>query len=550
MILSLLPWKGKAIECPKPLVCVKMESQVCREQDMVHLGDDECVECGCPDGGEEKNRNGEVYCCKDYKLFQNNLGEYLGQFPSICGCPEGGEPRGYLCCKNNKAWDSKKHKYEEVFPASLRYCGCPEEYKKQLDGKELCCTNEIPERSPVCPPEKGVPFSVDGICGCGCETDDDCNTDREWYQFLKDRRKCALPDHKCIKKLSCHQFDNLTIELEEREGDELKPERLPALAAKLKSKMGLDVDEHVKLVIESRMCGYSMGFSPANDPTTIYVNINHCCEISEGEWTCEGTVLHENEHRQDNYKQPVWYKNLKSTIAKAFADNLTEINAHAKGDIKDMTQRYKICYPVSNNFQNVCKVNSQSDQCKKCAKQYVPAYLKDFDNPEYAKKYHDDPDYFDPDGGCKGQSYNTCPCRGIRLEWERKYINSEFAKEVYIAGQAVRNATKCGDSREDATKEDLRKVIEALAECKGWEKPPREDLTDLPKLMAQLYKEKNELCMSAEEIAQNANIAKGLEGLETCSIIHDFLQVNANADLNNLPTTCEEKCEKVTLTSE
>ena len=54
--------------------------------------------------------------------------------------------------------------------------------------------------------------------------------------------------------------------------------------------------------------------------------------------------------------------------------------------------------------------------------------------------------------------------------------------------------------------------------------------------------------MSAEEIAKNANIAKGLEGLETCSVIHDFLQANANADLNNLPTTCE--CEKVTLTSD
>ena len=102
------------------------------------------------------------------------------------------------------------------------------------------------------------------------------------------------------------------------------------------------------------------------------------------------------------------------------------------------------------------------------------------------------------------------------------------------------------------TMKDLRKIIEALAECKGWKRPPREDLTDLPMLLAQLYKEKNELCMPATEIAKNANIAKGLldGGLQTCSIIHDFLQANANADLNNLPTTCEEKCEKVTLTSD
>ena len=610
MSLLFLPSIVWAIECKEPLVCTLKASEVCKKQDLKLFGKDECVECGCPkdkagnQGSEEIAEDGETACCFKNRAWDGE--EYRGENAKLCGCPkdeegnqgtlmEGSEvccfngntwnshaknypnslfsiekcgcPKGgykkeddsqeKICCKDGKKWDVVEEEYKGFDLA----CGCADEWKKQIDGIELCCTNELPARSPVCPPEKGVPMirdTLEGICGCGCKTDSDCNTDI-WYQFWRKKRVCSLyPDYQCIRNFGCYEFDDLTIVLEERDGLELQPKHLPALAAKLKSKMKLETGEHVKLVINSYSCpkvGLGVrGFVNGGDSETIVIDINHCCEISDGEWTCEGTIVHENEHRQDNYKQPVWYKDLKSKIAQAFANNLTEINAHAKGDINDLIQSYRSCFPESNNFQNVCDdfwAIWPSDKyflCQKC-KTLVPDYLKDFNNSKYAKKYRDDPDYFDPDGGCKGRSYNTCQCRGIRLEVERKYVNSDFARNVYITAQAFRVAA-CGSAAEEATREDLRNVIEALAECKDWEKPPREDLTDLPMLLAQLYKEKNELCMPAAEIAQNANIAKGLEGLQTCSVIHDFLQANANANLNNLPTTCEDKCEEVTLTSD
>ena len=567
----LLPSIVWANECKEPLVCTLKASEVCKKQDLKLFGKDECVECGCPEGGENKGTETDPICCDQYSNLYNIVSKGYSKTdynPEKCGCPKdkaGNQGTAITkddkttCCFNNHDWNPYEQKYSWE---KLQVCGCPSEWKRQINGKELCCRNEVSE----CPPEKGVPIVLDeatAYCGCGCRTDDDCNTDHNWlneFFFGKKRRRiCSLsPDWQCIKNLTCYQFDNLTIELDGGEGDELQPKDLPALAAKLKSKMELDSDEHVKLVINSYSCSKIgstvVGYSRQGDSTTIFIDIKHCCEISDGEWTCEGTIVHENEHRQDNYKQPVWYKDLKSKIAQAFANNLTEINAHAKGDINDLIQSYRSCFPESNNFQNVCDdfwAIWPSDKyflCQKC-KTLVPDYLKDFNNSKYAKKYRDDPDYFDPDGGCKGRSYNTCQCRGIRLEVERKYVNSDFARNVYITAQAFRVAA-CGSAAEEATREDLRNVIEALAECKDWEKPPREDLTDLPMLLAQLYKEKNELCMPAAEIAQNANIAKGLEGLQTCSVIHDFLQANANANLNNLPTTCEDKCEEVTLTSD
>ena len=90
LVFLSIPSLVWAIECNSPKICTLKASDVCTNKKLKLLGTDECVECVCPDGGEEKIVDGKSYCCKDNFKWDDEENKYNSPAARICGCPDGG----------------------------------------------------------------------------------------------------------------------------------------------------------------------------------------------------------------------------------------------------------------------------------------------------------------------------------------------------------------------------------------------------------------------------------------------------------------------------
>lgn len=200
--------------CPEPKTCTLWESEACYRKQGQFIGDDVCLECSCPDGGETKILMDEksglsltTLCCKGLDEYDSEAKAYR---PSTnCGCSESETFHIYngesYCC-NDAGYGRKGYSSEIKFRPEA--CGCPRFYGEEVlykDGR--CCgdvgagfssIHEIYIHDVKCCPQKDDE-TVEMINGLCCVEGKAYDTESQDY--TTDVTDCGCPENKKYRLL-------------------------------------------------------------------------------------------------------------------------------------------------------------------------------------------------------------------------------------------------------------------------------------------------------------------------------------------------------------
>ena len=171
LVFLSIPSLVWAVECNSPKICTLKASEVCANQKLKLLGEDECIECNCPEGDEEKIVDGESDCCKNNFRWDDSVKKYILPAPYICGCPDGGVLKeidnDFFCCKGTMVLLGTGYDINDPL-----ICGCPSG-QERTSMNDCCNSSKIIEegtRKTCC--EHSVATKADGkkvCCASGQE---------------------------------------------------------------------------------------------------------------------------------------------------------------------------------------------------------------------------------------------------------------------------------------------------------------------------------------------------------------------------------------------
>ncbi len=161
----LFPSLAQAIECESPQICTLKASEVCTQHNLKLFGDDECIECGCPDGGEVK----EQICCKNGYAWDEKAKSY-SESEEACGCPNGQEKddEGACCAKDKMLVDGGKKCCNEDEEVAAGVCCKKNKVITEPDGTKLCCLDDEEILKGSCCLKTDIVWlnGDEQVCGC------------------------------------------------------------------------------------------------------------------------------------------------------------------------------------------------------------------------------------------------------------------------------------------------------------------------------------------------------------------------------------------------
>ena len=279
--------------------------------------------------------------------------------------------------------------------------------------------------------ERGGVISLNGLCQCGCQNNYDCNL----YNQKDDVIYYCQADHTCAKSFS-FDISGTEVEIQDFEGGELTRGKIERLVENVREDLLASTGyDKVKIILTGTLADNMLdyerdgryvlnnGFSSNGEKMKIVIRSGYCTETISG-FQCQATIVHENVHRVDKVKQPMWYVD-KKPVTSQYQSCLTEINAQATGALKALRSVYENCYRYQNGqAYSTCAPSMVFDKqaCKRCqeASRINEDYAEKYMTYEWAEKYFSNP------------SWSQFDCNGLKAQLEEDFANSSYAERSYF----------------------------------------------------------------------------------------------------------------------